>query len=73
MAKVTIDQNECTGCGLCYNDECPDVFVEGDGGNSALQEKYRKGAPDTGEIPDDKKACAAQAADACPVSAIKVE
>jgi len=73
MAKVTIDTNECTGCGICYNDECPDVFVEGDGGNSSLQEKFRKGSPYAGEIPDDKKGCAANAADACPVSAIKVE
>ena len=73
MAKVSIDQNECTGCGLCYNDECPDVFVEGDGGNSSLQASFQKGSPDKGEIPDNLKECALKAADACPVSAITVE
>ncbi|OPY34667.1 MAG: Ferredoxin [Methanomassiliicoccales archaeon PtaU1.Bin124] len=73
MAKVTVDENECTGCGICYNDECPEVFVEGSDGTSNLQEKYRKGNAHSGEIPDDKKDCAKKAEDACPVSAIKVE
>jgi ferredoxin len=72
MTKVTIDEKECTGCGLCYNDECPDVFMEGDDGTSSLQEKFRKGGPALGEIPDNLKDCAVQAADACPVSAIVV-
>ncbi|HSV42205.1 MAG TPA: ferredoxin [Methanomassiliicoccales archaeon] len=72
MAKVTIDQNECTGCGLCYNDECPDVFIEGDGGNSNLKKEFQKGKVDEGEIPDSMKDCATKAADACPVSAIVV-
>ncbi|QLH75560.1 MAG: ferredoxin [Methanomassiliicoccales archaeon] len=73
MAKITIDENECTGCGLCYNDECPDVFKEGEGGTSSLQEKFRKGSPAVGEVPDSMKGCAEKAADACPVSAIKIE
>ena len=73
MAKVKIDENECTGCGLCYGDECPDVFMEGSDGVSELKAAYQKGGPHQGEVPEDKKGCAQKAADACPVSAITVE
>lgn len=31
MAKVTVDENACVGCGLCVN-SCPDVFELGDDG-----------------------------------------
>lgn len=68
--KVTINHDECTACGLCYNDECPDVFEEGEDGLSLLKAPFRKAGPTVGEIPDDKKGCAEAAADACPVSAI---
>jgi len=71
--KVKIDQEACTACGLCYNDECPDVFEEGEDGNSSLKAPFRKGGPADGEIPDDKKACAQSASDSCPVSAISLE
>jgi len=70
--KVDIDREECTGCGLCYNDECPEVFVEGDEGLSDIQEKYRAGEPGQGQIPEELKECANRAADACPVNAIRV-
>jgi len=73
MAKVKVDEKECTGCGICYNDECPDVFKEGDDGTSSLQDQFRKGSPQEGEIPDNLKGCAKNAEGACPVSAIKVE
>jgi ferredoxin len=70
--KVTIDEDACTACGLCYNDECPDVFEEGSDGNSNVKKEFQKGGIDKGEIPDDKKACAQSASDACPVNAIVV-
>jgi ferredoxin len=74
MPKVKIDQEACTACGLCYNDECPDVFEEGDEGKSTLKPAFRAGgATNEGEIPADKKGCADSAADACPVTAIVVE
>ena len=73
MPKVTIDANECTGCGLCYNDECPEVFMEGSDGISELKAAFQKGGVHQGEIPADKKECAAKAADTCPVTAITVE
>jgi ferredoxin len=31
MAKITIDENACVGCGLCVN-ECSDCFEMGDDG-----------------------------------------
>jgi len=31
MAKITIDENACVGCGLCVN-SCSDVFELGDDG-----------------------------------------
>ncbi len=70
--KVVIDEDACTACGLCYNDECPDVFEEGSDGNSNVKKQFQTGGIDKGEIPDDKKACAQAAAEACPVSAIVV-
>jgi len=73
MPKVKIDHEACTACGLCYNDECPDVFEEGEEGKSTLKAAFRKGGPTDGEIPADKKGCADSASDACPVSAIVVE
>lgn len=71
--KVAVDQDACTACGLCYNDECPDVFEEGSDGNSNVKKEFQKGGIEKGEIPDDKKACAQAAADGCPVNAITVD
>jgi ferredoxin len=70
--KVTVDEKECTSCGLCYQDECTEVFAEGKDGISMVQPKYQKGGTQMGEIPDDKVQCAKSAEEACPVSAIKV-
>ncbi|MDD1772353.1 MAG: ferredoxin [Methanomassiliicoccales archaeon] len=71
--KVTIDDKECTGCGICYNDECPDVFMEGDDGNSNIKQMYQKGGKFVGEVPDSLKNCVKNAEGACAASAIKVE
>ena len=62
--KVTIDQNECTGCGICYNDECPDFFMEG---------LYQKGDKSVGEAPDSLSNCVKNAEASCPASAITVK
>ena len=71
-AKVTVDEKECTACGLCYDDNCPDVFAEGKDGVSMLQPKFQKGGSQMGEIPADKVQCAKIAEEGCPASAIKV-
>lgn len=59
MAKVTVDAATCVGCGLCEQ-VCPEVFkIEGDGIAHVLAQ-----------------ACGTcnlqEAADQCPVNAIKV-
>jgi len=71
--KVTIDEKECTGCGICYNDECPDVFMEGDDGNSNIKQMYQKGSKFVGEVPDSLKGCVKNAEGSCAASAIKVD
>lgn len=70
--KVDIDREECTGCGLCYNDECPEVFMEGESGISDVKEEFREGELGQGKIPENLRGCAEKAADACPVGAIAV-
>lgn len=59
--KVTIDKDLCTGCGLCAS-SCPDVYEMQD--NVAVV----KAQPSA-----DQADAAKQAAQDCPVEAIKVE
>ena len=59
--KATVDENLCSGCGLCV-DACPDVFELP--GDVALV----KADP----VPADAEQCAKQAAEDCPVEAISV-
>jgi len=70
--KVKIDQDGCIGCGSCAN-VCPDVFVLDDDGVACVVEQYRKGGPDSGEVPDSLGSCATEAASSCPVQVISVE
>ena len=59
MAKVTVDASTCVGCGLCEQ-VCPEVFkVEGDG---IAHIKAQPGVSSNVQ----------EAADPCPVNAIKV-
>jgi ferredoxin len=59
--KATVDENLCSGCGLCV-DTCPDVFeLPGD-------VAVVKADP----VPADAEECAEQAAEECPVEAISV-
>ena len=60
MAKITVDDSLCTGCGLCSSN-CPDVFEMGDDG---LAHVIASSCPDCdlNEI-----------AEQCPVSAIAVK
>jgi ferredoxin len=71
--RIEIDQEGCIQCGVCYNDECPELFAEMDDGTSEIQEKYRAGGDSAkGEAPDGMLDCANKAADACPVTVITV-
>ena len=60
MAKVTVDENACVGCGLCVN-ICPDVFELADDSIAKVK---------ANECPNcDMHEVASQ----CPVNAIIVE
>lgn len=80
MPKVTIETNICIACGLCYEDNCPDVFEEGEEGKSRLKAAFQKDVGESskekihqGEIPESILPCVQQAEEACPVSAIAVK
>jgi len=60
--KVIIDADECIGCGLC-EDLAPEIIIMNDDGVAEA----------TREIEDDEKEMIEEAADACPVMAIKLE
>ncbi len=59
--RASVDPETCTGCGLCV-DTCPVVFV--------LKDELAVVIADP--IPDAAQDAARQAADGCPVEAIKI-
>jgi len=60
MAKITIDESTCTGCGLCASN-CPEVFEVGDDNIAHV-------------ITDKCDTCdLKEVADECPVNAITVK
>jgi ferredoxin len=61
--KVTVDESACIGCELCV-DTCPKVFEMNDRGYSE---------PIVDPVPGEEQACAREAADICPVTAIEIE
>jgi ferredoxin len=71
--KVTIDRDECTSCGTCW-ETCPEFFEENpDDHFSRVTEKFRlDGNPAEGTAPGDLEACVKEAADVCPVQIIAV-
>ena len=60
MAKVTVDESLCTGCGLCAA-SCPEVFEVGED-NKAHLKSENPGNCDLNQV-----------ASECPVDEIKVE
>jgi len=59
--KAVVDQDLCTGCGLC-EDTCPDVF--------ALEGDTAKVKVDV--VPEDAEDDCRMAAEDCPVEAISI-
>ena len=60
--KAIVDKETCTGCGLCV-DTCPNVFeMKGDVAEVKVN-----------PIPADTESLAKEAAENCPVEAIKIE
>jgi ferredoxin len=72
MVSIKIDEKECSGCGICYGGECPELFAEGENGISVIIPVFQKGGQFIGDIPADRVACAKTAAMACPNNAIIV-
>ena len=60
--KVRIDEDLCTGCGLCA-DSVPEVFEMADDVAKVI----------VAEVPADKEEAVQEAADDCPAEAIIVE
>jgi ferredoxin len=72
MVSIKIDEKECSGCGICYGDECPEIFAEGDKGVSMLLPSFQKGSSFVGDVPANMAEKAKTAAMACPNNAIIV-
>lgn len=69
--KVTIDEDLCIACGVCYG-VCPEVYESDESGISQLVEKYRTDNNRIGEVPAELLECAHQGEEDCPVDAIEV-
>lgn len=60
--KITVDQGSCIGCGMCI-DMCPNVFEYNESGLSTAK---------SSEVANENIDLVKDAADCCPVDAIKV-
>ena len=74
--KVVVDRSACVTCGFAAT-LCPDVFVLGDDNRkNRVVDSYSVELTDTvsvGVVPDELRKCVEEAAEYCPVDAIKTE
>jgi ferredoxin len=72
--KVTINREECTSCGTCW-ETCPDMFEENpDDSLNQIVEKYRlKRNNAEGVPPEAFEDCTVRAAELCCAEVIHVE
>jgi ferredoxin len=71
--KVTIDQEQCIGCGSC-NIACAEVFEEDEtDGTGYIIKAFRIDEdPGVGQVPDELLECVQTAAGVCAVEAIHI-
>lgn len=71
---VKIERGSCVSCGACWN-TCPEVFDQNPcDGYAELMDAYRfSGSRAEGEVPEERAACAREAAGLCPVEIIEVK
>lgn len=62
--RVSVDEGECIGCGLCA-DDCPEVFEIVSGCSRVLG--------DASAVDEAHRVCVETAADVCPTAAIQVD
>ncbi|MGQ9788584.1 MAG: ferredoxin [Candidatus Hadarchaeaceae archaeon] len=69
---VSIDRDNCIGCGVCWA-SCPDVFEQNKAdGHSQIVERYRTGGGlGEGKVPSAFDGCVKSAEEACPVQVIR--
>ena len=60
--RVTVNEEECIGCGLCA-ETCPEVF----------ESKDDKAVAKMDEVPDNLAESCREAAEECPVEAIQID
>ncbi|MEM0361075.1 MAG: ferredoxin [Sulfolobales archaeon] len=68
--KVSVNQDTCIACGVCYS-LCPQVFEAGGDGKSQIVAQYRVGGKATeGEVEESLKDCVETAKNSCPTFSI---
>ncbi len=68
--KVSINQETCIACGVCYS-LCPQVFEAGEDGKSQIVAQSRVGGKVTeGEVEESLRDCVETAKNSCPTFSI---
>lgn len=68
--KIYLDLEKCIGCGSCEA-TCPDIFKLGSDNKVHLKEAKKKENQEEKEM--EESSCSGEAADICPVDAIRIE
>jgi len=76
MPTVKVNKETCIACGVCWS-LAPDIFeMDPATGKTRIKDPYRKSDTETesvGEIPEELKETAQNAANSCPTGSIVIE
>ncbi|MCS7108026.1 MAG: ferredoxin [Sulfolobales archaeon] len=68
--KISVNQDTCIACGVCYS-LCPQVFEAAGDGKTQIVSQYRVGGKATeGEVDESLKDCVETAKNSCPTFSI---